>query len=133
MRRICSILLFVLLLLSLIGCKKSASQNIIGGGKGGSGSIWVTPTHGNSYVDSCMVYIKYGQLNAPADGHYDDSAKCIVLGGKPLAIFDSLSVGLYYVCGTGYHQLTKLNVRGATIYTMSIEQKVSLYLPTYSY
>jgi hypothetical protein len=80
-----------------------------------------------------MVYIKYGQLDAPANGVYDDSAKCIVLGGKPFAIFESLTVGLYYMYGIGYHQLTKLHVKGAANYTRHIQQKQSLYLPTYSY
>ena len=132
LKRLPIVFVFVSLFV-VAGCKKQSSQALTGGGKGGTGKITVTPEHGNSFVDSCMVYIKYGTLDAPANGVYDDSVKCIMEGAQPVAIFDSLSVGLYYFLGVGYHQLTGLNVKGAITFTMAIQQSKTVYLPTYAY
>jgi hypothetical protein len=129
-----TLVVIVVLWAALIsGCRKTSSAIVAGGGRGGRGSIWVTPTHGNNFVDSCVIYIKYGTLGAPANGVYDDSAKCQMLGITPVAIFDSLTTGQYYLFGSGYHQLTLSLVKGAANYAMTTELQRNMYLPTYSY
>ena len=133
LRILTRVFIIATLWLFFAGCRKSSSQAITGGGKGGSGTISITPEHSNSFVDSCVVYVKYGTLDAPANGVYDDSVKCVMQGTQPVATFNNLSIGLYYFLGVGYHQLTGLNVKGATTYTMTIQQNKSIYLPTYAY
>ena len=115
------------------GCKPKASCISSGGGKGGSGTIMVSPTHSGSYVDSCMVYIKYGTLDEPASGAYDDSQKCVLADTIPVATFTNLKPGLYYFYGNGYHLTYQAYVKGAANYTMCTEHSASIYLPTYPY
>ena len=116
-------------------CKKPSSCVSSGGGTGGNGSISVTPTHLNLYVDSFMVYIKYGTLDEPANGIYDDSQKCSMPVGDtiPVAVFSNLQPGLYYFYGKGYHAPYSAYVTGAANYTMCTGHAASIYLPTYQY
>jgi hypothetical protein len=92
----------ILLLFSLAACHKSGT-NVSGGGKGGHITLEMMPEHADDLIDTAIAYIKYGSHDAPANGIYDDSAVCVVVNGKPLAIFDSLTTGLYYVYVLGYH------------------------------
>jgi hypothetical protein len=125
-------ILFIFLVAA--GCKPKASCVSSGGGKGGTATISITPTHFNSYVDSCMVYVKYGTLNTPADGIYDDSVRCVLVDTIPVATFTNLKAGLYYFYGQGYHQAPfNAYVKGAANYTMCSEHNQSLYLPTDQY
>ena len=114
-------------------CKPKTSCASSGGGKGGAATISVSPTHAGSYVDSCTIYIKYGSLDAPANGLYDDSQKCRLVDTIPVATFSGLKAGLYYFYGNGYHASYSSYVKGATNYTMCNEHAVSIYLPTYPY
>ena len=117
-------------------CHKHASCVTSGGGKGGTASLAVTPTHLNIYIDSCMVYIKYGTLDDPADGIYDDSQKCVLNlpDTIPVATFSNLTPGIYYLYGSGYHTgYSPPYVKGAASYTVCNEQAYNTYLPTYSY
>jgi hypothetical protein len=116
-------------------CKKNDNNSITGGGKGGNVTINITPEVYNFLVDTCTVYVKYGTLDAPASGIYDDSAICINTGGKPVATFTNLKVGLYYFYGVGYHTTGghPPNVKGGMPKTISKEDTYNYYLPTYSY
>ena len=82
-----------------------------------------------------MVYIKYGSLNEPADGIYDDSQKCHLPPDDtiPVAVFDSLKPGLYYFYGKGFHVVYQAYVVGAANYTLCTEHAASIYLPTDQY
>jgi hypothetical protein len=117
------------------GCKPTHNTTITGGGKGGHAVIRITPEAYNIFVDTCTIYIKYGTLDAPADGVYDDSAKCDTTGGKPVATFSGLTVGLYYFYGQGYHSgfSHPPHVKGGAQQTVAKEDSFNVYLPTYSY
>lgn len=121
------------LLFLVVCCKPKNNCISSGGGKGGSGSISISPSHYGSYVDSCTIYIKYGTLNTPGNGVYDDSARCVMVDTVPVATFSNLKGGLYYFYASGYHKAYAAYVKGAVNYTMCTEHSVSLLLPTYSY
>ena len=132
-------LIFILIIITCVfaeSCKKPSQGATTGGGIGGTGTVSVTPTHLNLYIDSCTIYVKYGTLDAPADGIYDDSVKCRIYPPDtiPIAIFPNLKAGIYYFYGNGYHTgYSPPYVKGATNYTMSTEHAASIYLPTYEY
>ena len=117
----------------IAGCKKSGSS-VSGGGLGGSAVLLITPEHHGQFVDSCIVYIKYGTNDAPANGIYDDSTSCILEDTTPVAIFHNLTIGLYYVYGIGYHSTyTPPYIKGGVPVTISAEDTNTVFLPTYSY
>jgi hypothetical protein len=95
------LILITSLLIICAGCKKST--HITGGGKGGNSTLILLPDHGGVLIDSCIVYIKYGATDAPADGIYDDSTTCVLNDTIPQAVFTNLTNGIYYVYGRGYH------------------------------
>ena len=130
-------LLYIILITGLVavvaGCKPKSSCISSGGGTGGNGSISISPTHYGSYVDICTMYIKYGTLNAPANGIYDDSAQCAFVDTIPVATFNNLKAGLYYFYGKGYHTAFVAYVKGGANYTLCTEQHATVLLPTYTY
>ncbi len=115
------------------GCKPKSNCVNSGGGKGGTATISISPTHYDSYVDSCTIYIKYGSLDEPANNVYDDSQKCVMIDTIPVATFSNLKAGLYYFMGKGFHTSFHVYVIGATNYIMCNEHSVSMYLPTDQY
>jgi hypothetical protein len=84
------------------------------------GELKVTAKHHENYIDSCMVYIKYGSVNPPLDGKYDDSAKCVMEGGIPVATFSNLSMGNYYLYAYGWDPkfTPPSHVKGAYAYPL---------------
>jgi hypothetical protein len=104
-----------------ISCKKSDDTST--GGKGGNGILKVTPRHHTRPIDSCTIYIKYNAVDAPANGVYDDSAKCVQEGGLPVATFTSLKKGNYYLFGYGWDpQLSPpQHVKGGYAYQLQQE------------
>ncbi len=126
------ILLIPALALTDCSCKKPQDTPITGGGKGGHAIINVTPVYYNAYVDTCTIYVKYGTLDAPASGVYDDSIVCTVTGGKPVASFAGLKTGLYYFYAHGYHSGLghPPNVQGGTQKTVQSEATFDILLPT---
>ena len=117
-----------------VGCKPRGTE-ITGGGKGGNYTINITGEHHGGLLDTCMVYIKYASLEAPGNGVYDDSEKCLIINGTPVATFDSLLQGNYYVLAVGYHgAFSPPNVRGGKSITVSGPAYiVSDTIPTYQY
>ena len=133
MKLLVSIALVLLIFLAAQGCKKSAN-GISGGGTGGNATLLITPEHHGQFVDTCELYIKYGTLNAPANGVYDDSTACVVNDTTPVAVFPRLTKGIYYIYGIGYHALyAPPNVKGGLPVTISAEDSNTVYLPTYTY
>jgi hypothetical protein len=125
--------LFILVLLATAGCTKHSST-VSGGGKGGAATLVITPEHHGQFVDTCTIYIKYGTLDAPANGVYDDSTTCIIRDTTPVAVFPGLTAGEYYIFGIGYHATyTPPNVKGGVPVTIQTADTNTLYLPTYTY
>ena len=125
---------FVLLIVSA-ACRKPGNSSISGGGKGGNAVLTVTPEHHGQVVDSCMIYIKYGTNDAPANGIYDDSAICTLRDTTPVAAFRGLTIGQYYLYGVGIHfPYVPANVKGGIPCTITnASDSTVIYLPTYTY
>ena len=90
-------------------------------GKGGKAVLKITPRHHNKNIDSCTVYLKYNTQNLPADFRFDDSAKCVPEGDKPVATFSGLKKGDYYIYGKGWDTTIAQEVVGGTPYTIKEE------------
>jgi hypothetical protein len=118
-------------------CKPAHNNNLTGGGKGGNGTISVTPEHGGPFLDSCAVYIKYATLDAPADGIYDDSVLAplhYVNDTVPVAVFHNLRSGIYYFFSSGYHPgVSQPYVRGGKGFILNREDSENVVVPVYPY
>ncbi len=68
-------------------------------------TLEVTPKHHGRPIDSCMIYIKYNSVDPPANGVYDDSARCVPLNGLPVATFSNVKHGNHYLYGYGWDPL----------------------------
>lgn len=96
---------FVLIILSFCfiavqSCKKP-KNSAGGGGKGGNATIIARADHANAFLDTSVIYIKYGTLNAPANGvNYDDS---LIADTNCMAVFGSLTQGSYYLFSRAIH------------------------------
>ncbi len=123
-------LLFIAsVILSSSSCSKPNST--CNGGTGGTATISVTPSAHKYYLDSCMVYIKYGTLDQPANGIYDDSMKPTLIDTTPVASFKNLQNGCYYVWVVGYHPgFSPPNVKGGASTQVQNNTNVTLYIPT---
>lgn len=121
---------FILCLVCLscfaFSCKKDSQQDI--GGKGGAATLRITPQHHGKNIDSCTIFIKYNTLDMPAGG-YDDSARCVLISGNPVATFSGLKKGKYYLYGRGYDTSIFQTVDGGAPYTISNEATISINLP----
>jgi hypothetical protein len=95
----CALLLACSLL--FFACKKGDDETPVGG-PGGNATLKITPWHHDKMIDSCMIYIKYNAVNPPADSVYDDSARCVLVNGEPIATFAGLKKGNYYLFGYGW-------------------------------
>lgn len=107
----------------LCSCQHDPGIPLPIGGKGGAAVLRVTPRHHGRQIDSCTIYIKYDAVNAPANGIYDDSAKCIQVDSIPVATFIGLRKGNYFLHGYGWDP--KLSppraVTGGIAYTIDNE------------
>lgn len=70
------------------------------GGIGGKATLKVTPRHHLQNINGGKVYIKYDTLGAATT--FDDSAAVEFKDGRPMASFDSLTAGNYYLYATGF-------------------------------
>ena len=116
-------------------CSKHPITTLTGGGIGGRATIIVIPEAYNFYVDTCMVFIKYGTLDAPLLDAYDDSVSCVLVNDEPRAIFSRMKIGLYYFKVVGIHSGFghPPNVRGGLSGLISKEDSIKFWVPTYSY
>ncbi len=115
----------VIAMLALVGafsCSKGGDDPEVAG-KGGNAILKVTPRHHGKQIDSCTIYLKYNTVDQPSNGVYDDSAKCIQIGGLPVATFSGLRKGTYYIYGYGWDPgLTPpSHVKGAYAYPLTGE------------
>ncbi|MCD6011098.1 MAG: hypothetical protein K0Q79_960 [Flavipsychrobacter sp.] len=132
MKKVIAVFAFIL----FVGaCQKPANNAVTGGGKGGNVTIRIIPELYDEFVDTCTIYVKYGSLDAPASGVYDDSIVCTVANDTPSATFTNLKVGLYYFFGKGWHSGAGHlpNVKGSKNCTISADGTNLFYLPTFSY
>ena len=94
----------ILILLAAVGCKKHSGGTVTGGGKGGHETIRASAEHYGTLLDTATIYIKYGTLDEPADGVYDDSMVCVVVNDTPVAVFSGLTTGNYFFMAKGLHR-----------------------------
>ena len=123
--------LFLGLCLFLFSCKKDDDAPPPVGGPGGLATLKATPRHHGRQIDSCTIYIKYNSLNPPLDSVYDDSARCVLVNGVPVATFAGLKAGSYYLYGYGWDpQLSPpQHVRGGIPWTITQETLQSTDVP----
>jgi hypothetical protein len=120
-----STILILLVAASLASCEREEPVSV--GGKGGNATLNVTPQHHSKNIDSCMVYIKYNTLDKPTSA-YDDSAKCVIVNGKPVASFSGLKKGNYYLFGFGWDPAIVMNVKGGAPKQITEETVISYNL-----
>ncbi len=110
---------------SIISCNRKENEEIAG--KGGSATLKITSQHHGKNIDSCTIYIKYNTLDAPSS--YDDSVRCVLVDGKPVATFNQLKKGKYYLFGRGWDPSIVQAVRGGIPYTIKEEQNFEINIP----
>lgn len=122
-------ILLACLFLGIFSCQRKEpdpNSNRDIGGKGGNATFKITPKHHGKNIDSSTVYIKYDAQDLP--NSYDDSVKCIKENGKPVATFNQLKKGKYYLYGQGWDTTISNNVKGGIPYTISEEKTYELTL-----
>lgn len=97
------------------------------GGTGGSAILKVTPKHHSTNIDSCTVSIKYNAQDKPSA--YDETVKCVMENGKPVATFSKLKKGNYYVYGKGWDASIEQEVEGGIPYTITEEKTLEINVP----
>ena len=99
-------------------------------GKGGNTTLKVTPQHHGDNIDSCTVFLKYNAKDLPASGTaYDEEVICIMEGGKPVATFNNLKQGEYYVYGKGWDPDINQAVVGGIPYVIAEDGVLSINIP----
>ena len=123
------ILLPVLFASCLLAASCGRDEDTIVAGKGGNATLKVNPSHPGAVIMDCMVYIEYNSEDRPLDNAYDDSVKCILENGKPIATFPGLKKGNYYLYGFGIDTAGTHKVKGGTKHTITEEKEQSINLP----
>jgi hypothetical protein len=81
------------------------------GGKTGKITLNVTPRHHGANITTATVYIRYNSLEYPkADNRFDDSAAVELKNNVPVATFDSLAQGNYFLYAKGFDPAPKVNM-----------------------
>lgn len=99
-------------------------------GKGGKATLNVTIMHDGNYANNGTVYIEYNSEDKPAENAFDDSAKCVLKDGKPVATFSNLRAGKYYLFGIGYDPVHADEIKGGAKYVISKEEVLEYKLTT---
>lgn len=86
----------------------------------------VTPRHHERLIEDCTIYIKYGTSDKPEV--FDDSAKCEMTGGVPVAHFQYLKTGVYYVFGQGFDPQAGEDVQGGAPVKIHVNGKFTYNL-----
>ena len=115
---------------SCSNCSKESVSPTDTAGKGGNATLHITPRHHDKQIDSCTIYVKYNAVDTPANGVFDDSAKCMQVAGVPIATFSGLRKGKYYLFGYGWDpSLTPAqHVRGGYAYSLTTETDQNIEL-----
>lgn len=143
------LILLAVTVLAGVGCKKldhTSNSTVVTvtpdqppkpiAGQGGTASFRVIPNHDGVDVDSCKVYIKYDAAVVPIDKVYDDSAWAKMVDGKPVASFDGLKPGNYYIFGNGWDIITSEHVHGGVPFVILEKNKSTTHtfaLPLQAY
>lgn len=128
MKDLKTLVLFASLFIAIGACKKKKDDEPKAiGGKGGSAVINATAKHHGKNIDSCTIYIKYNATNMPSS--YDDSVKCVMSNGKPVASFSGLKTGDYYLYGRGWDTSIHQTVVGGIQYTITSETAQDITVP----
>jgi hypothetical protein len=98
------------------------------GGIGGKAALKVTPRHHTKDINGGVVYIKYDALAGTSTTSYDDSAAVTFNDGRPMAIFDSLNAGNYYLYTTGLDNDSLVRGGGSFTIIDSLGGTYNLYL-----
>lgn len=105
------------IVVALFGCKKDKNNTEVTApvaGKGGTATLRIIPVHTGLDIDSCMIYLKYNADTYPEK--FDDSFKCKVEDGRPVATFTNLKRGQYYIYGYGWDIVRSQTVIGSRPY-----------------
>lgn len=127
MRKLFSALMCIVAvtMLTSTSCERKES-NIAG--KGGKATLKVTPQHHGKNIDSCTVSLKYNTQDKPTTA-YDETVKCVMENGKPVATFSELKPGNYYLYGNGWDKNISQNVEGGIPYTIGEEKTYEINVP----
>ncbi len=106
--------------------KPNDGGNTATAGKGGAAVLNITPKHHSRNIDDCMIYITYNASTPP--DRYDDSAKCVDKNGVPVATFQGLKKGNYYLSGVGYDPEIAETVKGGIPFTVEEEKAYDLIM-----
>ena len=107
-------------------CKKN---EITGGAIGGTATLNIVAQHNARDIDSCWIYIKYNATEPPLQVGYDDSALAAVKGvSRPIAMFNNLTTGNYYLYAKGYDPVYQQPARGGMAFTISNEKEYYINL-----
>jgi hypothetical protein len=104
------ILAILTILLAISACRKPERP-----------TLNILTRHHTRYIPGCTVYIEYNTLDKPSDDVYDDSAVCVMIGGKPTATFYDLQPGNYYLFGKGFDEEIGKTVKGGNKYIITKE------------
>ena len=85
------------------------------GGKGGKAVLRVTPRHHGKNIDSCVIKLAYDNNNFPAKG-WDEVKNVVIVNGEPVATFDSLAPGQYFIYAEGWDSYTEITNGPADVY-----------------
>ncbi len=115
-----TIAVLFLLAIATAACRKKNTEPI----------IKIIPRHHSTLIDSCVVYIKYGTNDMPADSVYDDSVKVIVSpeDNIPYATFKGLGMSKYYLYGRGWDKTRDVEVLGGAPLTIDAMETKTIYL-----
>lgn len=109
------------------GCKRGNEVDVPGG-KGGDGTLRITLAHHSKKLDTAgIVYMAYG-IDAPGDGKYVDSAKCVNQNGQHVATFNNLRKGQYYLNGKAFDTEQGAMIAGGNGYTLKEETTIDYEL-----
>lgn len=123
----CSIVMLSIIVTT--GCKRKEKETAEGpAGKGGNANIKVISKHHGKDINNTMVFIKYNTSDAASQ--YDDSVVAVHdLAGKPIATFDGLKQGNYYLYGRGWDTTILATVVGGLPLTISEDKTYEISLP----
>ena len=85
------------------------------GGKGGKATLRITPKHHGKNIDSCIIKLAYDAENFPNKA-WDEIKTVSMIDNRPIAAFDSLAPGHYFIYAEGYDPLTDLTDGPADVY-----------------
>jgi hypothetical protein len=123
----CSIIMLSIIIAS--SCERKEKETAEGpAGKGGNANIKIVSKHHGKDIDNTTVFIKYNTSDAA--NQYDDSVVAVHdLMGIPVATFEGLKQGSYYLYGRGWDTTISATVLGGLPLTISEDKTYEISLP----